>query len=305
MLKNILVTGGGGYIGNVLVNELLKSGYNVGVLDNFKKDNMLPQHTRLSIFNGDINDTKLLIESTKNQHAIIHLAGISDGRAGRIDPELTRKVNLEGFKKLIQSASGSGASRFINMSTFGVYGTGYAIPLTEDIPLNPEEPYSETKAQTEQIANGFNSGTFITTNIRLAMVFGWSPQMRFDFLVNTLIKDAIEKKSITILGGQQIRPQIHILDVSRVLIGLLKTEREKIAGQTFNLGTINKTLQEIVDEIATGSTEKININYKEVRSKEHSFILDSEKINKIFALKEHKSVAFALKEIKFRIYGMG
>jgi nucleoside-diphosphate-sugar epimerase len=158
------------------------------------------------------------------------------------------------------------------MSTFGVYGNNYTCELTEDLPVNPQEPYSETKAFSEEITYNFNRKNFITTSIRLAMVFGWSPQMRFDFLVNTLIKNAVENKEINILGGKQIRPQIHISDVSKILIKLIQEKKEKISGEIYNLGSINKSVEDISAEINSSLEYKIDLVIKPPRKKENSFV---------------------------------
>lgn len=304
MNKNILVTGGGGYIGSVLIPELLKKNYSVTALDTFSKGNYLPKDKNLVIITGTVTDNELIKTAINQQDAVIHLAGVSDGRAGKANPELTKKINLEAFKNLIRISADVGVRRFINMSTFGVYGYDYTCELTENLAVNPQEPYSETKAETEVIADSYNSDNFTVTNIRLAMVFGRSPQMRFDFLVNTLIKNAIENKELTILGGNQIRPQIHISDVARALLTLLSTDKEKISGQTLNLGTLNKTVLQIANEIKENLSEEITLNLKEQRQEENSFVLNSEKIKSLISFRAKYNIADAVKEIKNKYYGM-
>jgi len=304
MNKTILVTGGGGYIGTVLVKNLLDRGYTVTVLDNFAKGNCLPEHQRLKIFKGNILNKKMIALAVKGNSRLIHLAGISDGRAGKLNPKLTKKTNFDAFKLIIDIAASAGIKRFLNMSTFGVYGNEYKCELTENLQINPQEPYSENKAQTEIITNKYNSADFLTMNIRLAMVFGLSPQMRFDFLVNTLIKTAVEKKELTIIGGKQRRPQIQIKDAVDYLTKIINADREKISGQTFNLGTINPSVEEMAEEIKNTAKFKVKINYLPEQKLENSFVLNSEKFFNIIKKEQIKKISYTSYKIN-KIYGVG
>lgn len=301
MNKKVLVTGGGGYIGTILTNRLLKNGYTVTVLDNFIKGNFLPKSTK--IFKGNILNKDILKQAIKGNKFIIHLAGISDGRAGRKNPELTKKVNVDTFKTLIDIAATSDVKTFLNMSTFGVYGNNYNCELTEDLPVNPTEPYSESKAETEIIANSYSSSFFTTINIRLAMAFGWSPQMRFDFLVNTMIKYAIDKKELTIFGGKQRRPQINIEDATNYLTQIIEANKQKVNKQTFNLGTINPSVIEIAREISKTATFNIKINYLPEKELENSFVLNSEKLFNIIKKNKIKNISYAYHKIN-KHYGV-
>ena len=300
--QRVLVTGGGGYIGSVLVRNLLHAGYLVTVLDNFQGSDIglreLRNHHQLKIIDGDLRDPATTKKSLLGIDLVIHLAGVSDGRQGRKNPELTNEVNYISFVNLLEEAVKSQINRFLFASTFGVYGNDYHCPLTEELPLNPAEVYSKSKANGEALLERYNSDDFITVSLRLAMVYGFSPRMRFDFIVNRLILDALQTGRITILGGTQKRPQIHIQDVAEYFIELLKAPPKKISGQTFNAGGENISLGELADTILMHLEEPVEVQFKPVRANENTFELDCEKISSVLHLTPRKSIKNAVVEIK-------
>ncbi len=246
----LLITGGAGYIGSRLLQRAIDAGYLVHILDSIDPGESLLRDLYLQpgvrFFRGSITDRELLIESTRGVDTIVHLAGVSDGRAGKENPELTRKVNSESIGQLLNISKAAGVKRFVFASTFGVYGNKYNSPLHEGLEINPVDPYSESKATGERAVHEANTDDFCTTSLRIAMVYGLGPKVREDFLVNQLCLTAVSEGSLTIMGGGQKRPQIHVDDLAGLFLSLLQTDREKISGRVFNVVESNPSLSEIV-----------------------------------------------------------
>src|SRR3989344_4498227 len=217
-MKKILVTGGAGYVGSILVPKLLNKGYAVAVLDTlFFTDiglKAVMNNPNLKIIEGDIRDEAALKASTQGAEAVIHLASISNDPSTDLNPRLTEEVNLEATLKLVKIAKQNGVKRFINASTSSVYGIKEAPNVTEDLPLDPLTVYSRTKAEAEPFVTAANDKNFTTVNIRPATVCGYSPKMRLDLTVNILTMHALTQGKITVFGGGQKRPNIHIEDIS-------------------------------------------------------------------------------------------
>jgi nucleoside-diphosphate-sugar epimerase len=298
----VLVTGGGGYMGSVFVPVLLSMGIPVTVLDNVKKLDQSHFSKRdqglLTIINGDLRDSGAVKKSLESAKSVVHLAAVSDGRAGREDPGLTREINYTAFKDFVKQAKESGCKRFIFASTFGVYGNDYQEPLTEELPVNPQEPYSESKAQAEEILRMENTAEFVTCSLRFAMVCGFSPRMRFDFILNALTYQALRDQKITIMGGEQRRPQIHIMDAANYLSHCLEVKADKINGQIFNAGGFNPSIKEMADTINRALGRNIKIEQLAARENENSFVLDSQKIKKQLGLKPWNSMTDAIRGIQ-------
>ena len=248
--KKVLITGGAGYIGSRLVEKVIQCGYNVNILD-CVEENSEPIKNILSIanttyFKGSIDDEKILASCTKEVDFVIHLAGVSDGRAGKKDPALTKRINTDSIELLVRISKKAGVKRFLFASTMGVYGNKYSGELFEDFKTAPVDPYSESKAICEQSVKEAGDSDFITTSLRIAMVYGRGPKIKFDFLVNSLCFDAVEKGVLNIVGGHQRRPQIYIDDLCEIFILLLSCDTELIAGEVFNAVESSPSLSEIV-----------------------------------------------------------
>jgi nucleoside-diphosphate-sugar epimerase len=298
--KKILVTGGAGYIGSVLSEKILSQDYQLVIFDNFihTTDGIknIENHPNLEIINGDLRNIVDWKNAIEGVDTIIHLAGISDGRSGKRSPELTLEVNQASFPLLVEEAKRSGVSRFVLASTFGVYGNQYNVPLTEDLPINPVDPYSQSKAFGEEILRKNNSLAFTTTILRIAMVCGVSQRMRFDFIVNQMVIKALTEKKLTILGGKQRRPQIHIRDVTDILLHMIAADKGKISGEVYNIGGENPSISEIADTIC----QKINdvkLEFLPARKDEDSFSLNSEKFRSKFGIEPLYTIEKAIEEI--------
>lgn len=247
-MQTILVTGGAGYKGCILVPKLLQAGYAVIVYDLmlFGAEG-LPSHPNLKVVTGDIRDIASFSRSVVGTNAVIHMACISNDPSFDLDPNLSRTINFECFELLVQASKSAGVARFIYVSSSSVYGVSDSPEVTEEHPLVPLTDYNKYKGLCEPILFRHQSPDFTCVTIRPATVCGYSPRMRFDLTVNILTNHAVNRGVITVFGGDQQRPNIHIDDVCELYAELLSKPKEKIAGETFNAGYQNQTVNELAD----------------------------------------------------------
>ncbi len=217
-VKTVFVTGAGGYVGSLLVPALLKEGYKVRAHDIYwyGKDvfDGIEDKSNLTVVEGDLRDADLLKESIPGSDAVIHLACISNDPSYELDPDLAKSINYDAFLPLVDVAKDAGVKRFIYASSSSVYGIKDEPEVTEDLPLEPLTDYSKYKAMCEEYLNAAASDEFIATTIRPSTVCGYSPRLRLDLTVNILTNHAINNGKITVFGGQQKRPNLHIKDMS-------------------------------------------------------------------------------------------
>lgn len=251
MDNSILVTGGAGYVGAVLVPELLKHGYRVKVLDLYiyGEDVLdgVKDHSNLEQIKGDIRDTSLLQRSISGCDSVIHLACISNDPSFELNPELGKSINLDAFTPLVEISRSSGVQRFIYASSSSVYGIKEVENVDETMELEPLTDYSKYKALCEEILLRHQSPDFTTAILRPATVCGYSPRQRLDVIVNILTNHAVNTSKIKVFGGQQKRPNIHIHDMVDVYLLMLELPDELIAGKTFNVGYENYSVRKLAD----------------------------------------------------------
>jgi nucleoside-diphosphate-sugar epimerase len=259
--NTVFVTGGAGYVGSVLVPKLLQGGYNVRVLDLFLYgDHVLDtvrDHPNLTVFKGDLRDQDLLRTAIAGSDTVIHLACISNDPSFELDPDLGKSINYDAFAPLVQISKDSGVRRFVYASSSSVYGLSDYENVTEDHDLNPLTDYSKYKAMCETELLTAQTAKFVPVIIRPATVCGYSPRQRLDLTVNILTNHAVNNRRITIFGGKQMRPNIHIDDIVDLYLYLLELPDAKIAGKVYNAGYQNHTVADIGDIVRRVTEAKL------------------------------------------------
>lgn len=252
----MFVTGGAGYVGCVLVPKLLDAGYGVTVFDLMLfGEHGLPSHPDLEVVRGDIRDTAHVASSVRGAFGVVHLAAISNDPSFELDPDLSRSINFDSFEPMVVACKAAGVRRFIYASTSSVYGVSDAPEVTEEHPLVPLTDYNRYKGLSEPHLLKHQSPGFAAVVVRPATVFGYSPRMRLDLTVNILANHAVNRGVITVFGGTQKRPNIHIDDVAELYVSLLEAPEALVAGETFNAGYENHTVAELA-ELVRGVVEQ-------------------------------------------------
>ena len=212
--KSVFITGGAGYVGSVLVPELLKKNYKITVYDiMYFGDHFLPKdNPNLKIIRGDIRDQKNIKKSCKGHDIFLHLACISNDSSFQLDENLSKTINFDAFEPMVISAKENGIKRFIYASTSSVYGVSKEKNVTEEHPLVPLTLYNKFKGMCEPLLFKHTNKDFSGVVFRPATVCGYAPRLRLDLSVNILTNFAINKNQIKVFGGEQLRPNLHIMD---------------------------------------------------------------------------------------------
>lgn len=248
---NILVTGACGYKGNVLVPKLLAAGHSVLAFDIMWFGNDLPQHPRLQVVQGDVRHIDTI--PLAGIESIIHLSSIANDPAGDLDPKLTWEVSALATMQLADKAARQGIQRFIYASSGSVYGLKDEEHVTEDLTLVPLSEYNKTKMVAERVVLSY-ANDMVVQIVRPATVCGLSPRMRLDVSVNMLTMQALTRGEITVLGGDQTRPNIHIDDITDLYLFLL--DRPHVTG-VFNAGFENLSIRRIAEMACERADAKI------------------------------------------------
>ena len=298
MIKKILITGGAGYVGCSLTDELIDKGYHVTVVDLliYGKD-VFRNRSKVKLIKGDIRDQNLLKKIIPGHDAIIHLACISNDPSFELNPSLGKSINLDAFEPLVKLSKENGVKRFIYASSSSVYGIKEEKDVHEEMELKPLTDYSKFKANCEDILLKYNSKEFNCVVIRPATVCGFSKRQRFDLVVNILTNLALNNKPITVFGGNQLRPNIHIKDMIRVYLATLTLEEHLINGKIFNAGYHNHkvlVLANIVKKTVNLNTEIIIPETNDNRS----YHISSQKIKNELGFENQFNISDAVSDIR-------
>ncbi len=256
----ILVVGGAGYVGSKLIPALLAHGYAVTVLDLYLYGDVLKEHPRLKELKGDMRDLTVVESALEGCDHVIHLACISNDPSFELNPALGKSINFDAFEPLVQLAKKKQVRRFIYASSSSVYGVKEEPNVTEEMSLEPLTDYSKFKALCEQVLLSYADEHFICTILRPATVCGYAPRQRLDVVVNILTNLAYHTKKIKIMGGEQMRPNIHIDDMVAAYLHVLSCPEAQVQKEIFNVGYLNHTVREIgeiVAEVVGGCTLEV------------------------------------------------
>ena len=294
----IFITGGAGYVGAVLTPYLLGRGYKVTVLDlMIYGENVLKKNPNLKIIKGDIRDTELLNRELSGHEVVIHLACISNDPSFELNPSLGRSINLDAFTPLVEIAKKNLVERFIYASTSSVYGIKKEKNVDETMSLEPLTDYSKYKVDCEIILKKYITENFTPVIIRPATVCGYSPRQRLDVVVNILTNLAYHKKEISVFGGDQLRPNIHIFDMARAYEFLINAPKDKVSGQIFNAGYENQTVNHLAQLVKRVIGDDVKI--KKITSDDNrSYHISSDKIKNVLKFSTEKTIEDAVRDLK-------
>jgi len=241
---NILVTGGCGFKGSVLIPKLLNRGYHVTAVDTMWFGNHLTSHPNLSVVKEDIRSTENI--PLEGIDVIIHFASVANDPCGDLDPKLTWEISALATMRLADKAKRCGIDHFIYASSGSVYGIKEEEQVTEELELKPISEYNKTKMVAERILLSYSDVMTIQI-VRPATVCGYSPRMRLDVSVNMLTMQALCNGVITVFGGKQVRPNIHIDDITDVYLHLIDN-KDSIKG-IYNAGFENLSILQIAEMV--------------------------------------------------------
>ena len=296
--KKIFVTGGAGYVGGILIPRLLQDGHSVTVLDlMIYGEEVLPNNVNLKAIKGDIRDQSVLRDLIPGHDIVIHLACISNDPSFEMNPDLGKSINLDAFRPLVEISRDNFVERFIYASSSSVYGVKEEPNVHEEMSLEPLTDYSIFKADCEKILLEYQSKDFTTITIRPATVCGYSPRQRLDVVVNILTNLAFHKREITIFGGSQLRPNIHIKDMAEAYLSLINAPKEKVAGEIFNAGYENHSVRQIGEMVKEAIGQDVVL--KTVPTDDNrSYHVSSEKIKKVLGFTATNTIRDACLELK-------
>jgi nucleoside-diphosphate-sugar epimerase len=302
--ETVLVTGGSGYVGSLLVPQLLAAGHKVVVYDimYFGNDFLPKDHPNLTVVEGDIRDADQFGRACAGVDAVIHLACISNDTSFDLDESLSTTINMDAFEPMVKAAKAAGVKRFVYASTSSVYGVSDEPDVTEEHPLVPLTLYNDFKGRCEPLLFKHMDDGFTCVTIRPATVCGYAPRLRLDLSVNILTNHAITNGTITVFGGEQLRPNLNIKDMCRLYHLLLALPADQIQGKTFNAGYQNKSIMDIAKivkkVVEEEYPEKAPIEIVTTPSDDkRSYHINSDKIHRELGFKAEHTIEDAVHEL--------
>jgi len=297
-MSRILVTGGAGYVGSVLTPYLLSKGHKITVIDlMIYGQEVLKNNINLKIIKGDIRDQNLLRKILPSQDIVIHLACISNDPSFELNPQLGKSINLDAFIPLVKLSKKNLVKKFIYASSSSVYGVKKERNVHEKISLEPLTDYSKFKVECEKILNSHISESFTPITIRPATVCGYAPRQRLDVVVNILSNLAYHKREISIFGGKQLRPNIHIKDMVKAYEVLINAPKSKVAGEMFNAGYENQTVTDLANTVKSVIGEDVKLVTKPTDDN-RSYHISSQKIKDVLGFETQYTIKDAVLDLK-------
>ena len=298
--KRVLVTGGAGYVGSNLVPKLLAAGYEVSVLDLYLYGDVfadMKSDPRLTEVKGDLRNAADVARAVAGCDAVIHLACISNDPSFDLDPTLGRSINFDCFRPLVKASKDAGVRRFIYASSSSVYGIKTDMDVTEELPLEPLTDYSKYKAMCEEVLEQEREPGFVCVTLRPATVCGYAPRLRLDLTVNILTNHAINNGRITVFGGDQLRPNIHVDDMTDLYLKLLEAPDEVIDGKIWNAGYHNLKVSTIAEMVKAEVGPEVDIVVTPTDD-HRSYHVSSEKIRRELGFSAQRSVKDAIVDLR-------
>jgi nucleoside-diphosphate-sugar epimerase len=298
--KRVMVTGGAGYVGSSLIPKLLRNGYEVSVLDLYLYGDVfadLKSNPGLREIKGDLRNPADVVRALEGCDAVIHLACISNDPSFDLNPDLGRSINFDCFRPLVKASKDAGVKRFIYASSSSVYGIKKDMNVTEELALEPLTDYSKYKAMCEEVLEEEREPGFVAVTLRPATICGYAPRLRLDLTVNILTSHAINNKRITVFGGEQLRPNLHVEDMTDLYLQLLEAPDEVVSGKVWNAGYHNLKVREIAEMVQSEVGQGVDIVV--TPSDDHrSYHVSSEKIKREFGFTAQRTVSDAIVDLR-------
>ena len=292
-----LIIGGAGYLGSCIVEGLIQNGERVKIFDSLMHG-IVPKPTKeVEVITGDITNICQIAKAMKGTDNVILLAGIVGDPACSISPEYTRVVNVEASKNIIDLAEDYKIKKLLFASSCSVYGFSEEMELYETSDVNPVSLYAKTKSDVEKYIVCTDRDINVDWQIfRLSTLFGYSPRMRFDLVINTLIKSSVLENKINIFGGNQWRPFVHVHDAAKYFVQTVVHPHMRMR-EIINIGSFNMKILDLADEL-----KKINKNLNVISDVQNvdnrSYNVSFDKMRFVFGEREHLSVLNAYEEIE-------
>lgn len=300
-----LVTGGAGYVGSVVVDELLARGRSVRVLDSLLHGSVpsLLQvwgKDRFQFVRGDVRDPISRKQALEGVDSVIHLAAIVGDPACARDPDLARAVNLEATRALLDDVGAAGVQRLLFASTCSNYGkmADSGVYATEEFELRPVSLYAETKVEAELEVLRRSEDSLVTSCLRLATVYGVSPRMRFDLTVNEFTREVALGADLIVFGEQFWRPYVHVRDAAAALCSALEADEGAVRGEVFNVGSTSENYRKLdIVELLKERVPTAQISFVHKDEDPRDYRVSFEKVKERLEFGTERTVSTGIDEI--------
>ena len=305
MLRPTLVTGGAGYLGMPVVDELSAAGRTVRVLDVLLHDGQAGlvgalEARGVEVIRGDVRDPAVRRRALEGIEEVVHLAAIVGDPACARDPELAEGVNVEGTTALVLDARGAGVRRFVFASTCSNYGrlADPTVPIDEDGELSPVSLYARQKVAIERALLNGGQAPLQVTCVRLATLYGVAPRMRFDLTVNEFTRDLWAGRRLEVFGEQFWRPYVHVRDAGRAIRMVLEAPGELVAGKVFNVGRTGENYRKLdLVELIRSQTDRGTVSFVHRSEDPRDYKVSFDRIAEVLGFNTAMTVADGVAEI--------